>query len=132
MYKITIASMTQRLSDSAWIPNDPANCDYQKIIKDVQTHGLSIISCDALQDDDDNYDDNTFWQYTDKATEIITNKYSNDEGTKVKALADLQEYKYVRAMTAKFPYEKKIDALKIIDVTPQNIKDKYNHLPMRR
>ncbi len=132
MYKITIASMTQRLSDSAWIPNDPANCDYQKIIKDVQTHGLSIISCDALQDDDDNYDDNTFWQYTDKATEIITNKYSNDEGTKVKALADLQEYKYVRAMTAKFPYEKKIDAYKIIDATPQDIKDKYSHLPMRR
>ena len=132
MYKITIASMTQRLSDSAWIPNDPANCDYQKIIKDVQTHGLSIISCDALQDDDDNYDDNTFWQYTDKATEIITNKYSNDEGTKVKALADLQEYKYVRAMTAKFPYEKKIDAFKIIDATSQDIKHKYKHLPMRR
>ena len=132
MYKITIASMTQRLSDSAWIPNDPANCDYQKIIKDVQTHGLSIISCDALQDDDDNYDDNTFWQYTDKATEIITNKYSNDEGTKVKALADLQEYKYVRAMKAQFPYEKKIDAYKIIDATSQDIKHKYKHLPMRR
>ena len=132
MYKITIASMTQRLSDSAWIPNDPANCDYQKIIKDVQTHGLSIISCDALQDDDDNYDNNTFWQYTDKATEIITNKYSNDEGAKVKALADLQEHKYVRAMKAEFPYEKKIDAYKIIDATPQDIKDKYNHLPMRR
>ena len=73
MYKITIASMTQRLSDSAWIPNNPVNSDYQQIIKDIQTHGLSIISCDALQDDDDNYDDNTFWQYTDKATEIITN-----------------------------------------------------------
>ena len=132
MYKITIASMTQRLSDSAWIPNDPANCDYQKIIKDVQTYGLSIISCDALQDDDDNYDDNTFWQYTDKASEIIANKYSNDEGTKVKAIADLQEYKYVRAMKAQFPYEKKIDAYKIIDATPQDIKDKYNYLPMRR
>ena len=76
--------------------------------------------------------DNTLWQYLDNAVEIITNKYSSDEGAKVKALADLQEFKYVRAMKAKFPYEKKIDAYKIIDATPQDIKNKYNHLPMRR
>ena len=132
MYKIIIASMTQRLSDSAWIPNDPVNSDYQQIIKDIQTHGLSIISCDALQDDDDNYDDNTFWQYTDKATEIITNKYSNDESAKVKALADLQEYKYVRAMKAQFPYESMKVAGTVIDFTSQEVKDKYRHLPMRR
>ena len=104
----------------------------QKIIKDIQTHGLGIISCDALQDDDDNYDDNTFWQYTDKAVEIITNKYSNDEGSKVKALTDLQEYKYVRAMQAKTPYESMSIASPVINATPQDIKDKYRHLPMRR
>ena len=122
----------KRLSDSTFIPNTPDNIDYRQCIQDIQTHGLSIICCDSLGYLCDEYDDNTLWQYLDNAVEIITNKYSSDEGAKVKALADLQEFKYVRAMKAKFPYEKKIDAYKIIDATPQNIKDKYNHLPMRR
>ena len=80
----------------------------------------------------DEYDDNTLWQYLDNAVEIITNKYSSDEGAKVKALADLQEHKYVRAMEAKFPYESMTVAGSVIDNTPQEIKDKYRHLPMRR
>lgn len=122
----------KRLSDSTFIPNTPDNIDYQQCIQDIQTHGLSIICCDSLGYLCDVYDDNTLWQYLDNAVEIITNKYSSDEGAKVKALADLQEFKYVRAMKAKFPYEKKIDAYKIIDATPQDIKNKYNHLPMRR
>ena len=122
----------KRLSDSTFIPNTPDNIDYQQCIQDIQTHGLSIICCDSLGYLCDEYDDNTLWQYLDNAVEIITNKYSSDEGAKVKALADLQEFKYVRAMKAKFPYEKKIDAYKIIDATPQDIKNKYNHLPMRR
>lgn len=122
----------KRLSDSTFIPNTPDNIDYRQCIQDIQTHGLSIICCDSLGYLCDVYDDNTLWQYLDNAVEIITNKYSSDEGAKVKALADLQEFKYVRAMKAKFPYEKKIDAYKIIDATPQDIKNKYNHLPMRR
>ena len=122
----------KRLSDSTFIPNTPDNIDNQQCIQDIQTHGLRIICCDSLGYLCDVYDDNTLWQYLDNAVEIITNKYSSDEGAKVKALADLQEFKYVRAMKAKFPYEKKIDAYKIIDATPQDIKNKYNHLPMRR
>ena len=122
----------KRLSDSTFIPNTPDNIDYRQCIQDIQTHGLSIICCDSLGYLCDEYDDNTLWQYLDNAVEIITNKYSSDEGAKVKALADLQEFKYVRAMKAKFPYEKKIDAYKIIDATPQDIKDKYSYLPMRR
>lgn len=132
MYVIQMNGSIKRLSDSTFIPNTPDNIDYQQCIQDIQTHGLSIICCDSLGYLCDVYDDNTLWQYLDNAVEIITNKYSSDEGAKVKALADLQEFKYVRAMKAKFPYEKKIDAYKIIDATPQDIKNKYNHLPMRR
>jgi hypothetical protein len=36
MYKIKIIEMATgviRLSDSAWIPNDPANTDYQAYLK---------------------------------------------------------------------------------------------------
>ena len=132
MYVIQMNGSIKRLSDSTFIPNTPDNMDYQQCIQDIQTHGLSIICCDSLGYLCDEYDDNTLWQYLDNAVEIITNKYSSDEGAKVKALADLQELKYVRAMKAKFPYEKKIDAYKIIDETPQDIKDKYSHLPMRR
>jgi len=51
---------------------------------------------------------------------------------KDKGLYELQEHKYVKAMTAKFPYEKKIVAYKIIDATSQEIKDKHRHLPIRR
>ena len=122
----------KRLSDSTFIPNTPDNIDYQQCIKDIQTHGLSIICCDSLGYLCDEYDDNTLWQYLDNAVEIVTNKYSSDEGAKVKALADLQEHKYVRAMEAKFPYESMTVAGSVIDNTPQIIKDKYRHLPMRR
>ena len=121
----------KRLSDSTFIPNTPDNIDYQQCIKDIQTHGLSIICCDSLGYLCDEYDDNTLWQYLDNAVEIITNKYSSDEGAKVKALADLQEHKYVRAMEAKFPYESMTVAGSVIDNTPQEIKDKHRHLPMR-
>ena len=132
MYVIQINGSIKRLSDSTFIPNTPDNIDYQQCIKDIQTHGLSIILCDSLGYLCDEYDDNTLWQYLDNAVEIITNKYSSDEGAKVKALADLQEHKYVRAMEAKFPYESMTVAGSVIDNTPQIIKDKYRHLPMRR
>ena len=132
MYVIQINGSIKRLSDSTFIPNTPDNIDYQQCIKDIQTHGLSIICCDSLGYLCDEYDDNTLWQYLDNAVEIITNKYSSDEGAKVKALADLQEHKYVRAMEAKFPYESMSVAGSVIDNTPQIIKDKYRHLPMRR
>ena len=122
----------KRLSDSTFIPNTPDNIDYQQCIQDIQTHGLSIICCDSLGYLCDEYDDNTLWQYLDNAVEIITNKYGSDEGAKVKALADLQEFKYVRAMEAKFPYESKNEGFKIIESTSEEIKQKYRHLPMRR
>ena len=132
MYVIQNNGSIKRLSDSTFIPNTPDNIDYQQCIQDIQTHGLSIICCDSLGYLCDEYDDNTLWQYLDNAVEIITNKYSSDEGAKVKALADLQEFKYVRAMEAKFPYESKNEGFKIIESTSEEIKQKYRHLPMRR
>jgi len=132
MYVIQMNGSIKRLSDSTFIPNTPDNIDYQQCIQDIQTHGLSIICCDSLGYLCDEYDDNTLWQYLDNAVEIITNKYSSDEGAKVKALADLQEFKYVRAMEAKFPYESKNEGFKIIESTSEEIKQKYRHLPMRR
>ena len=132
MYVIQMNGSIKRLSDSTFIPNTPDNIDYQQCIKDIQTHGLSIICCDSLGYLCDEYDDNTLWQYLDNAVEIITNKYSSDEGAKVKALADLQEHKYVRAMEAKFPCECMTVAGSVIDNTPQQFKDKCRHVQMRR
>ena len=66
--------------------------------------------------------------YLDNAEQLVIDKYGSDSDK----LTALREDRYVRAMKAKIPYEKKIDAFKIIDATPQDIKDKYNHLPMRR
>ena len=51
---------------------------------------------------------------------------------KDKGLYELQEHKYVKAMKAKTPYESMTAAGSVIDNTPQIIKDKYRHLPMRR
>ena len=134
MYKIHLTYL-RRISDNLFIPVEEKNSDYQQFKQDINQYGFSIVEYEDLIQHipfmDDTYSDKTIWQFF-YGEEIIQNKYSNDEAAKVKALADLQEHKYVRAMEAKFPYEKKIDAYKIIDATPQDIKDKYNHLPMRR
>ena len=77
------------------------------------------------------YDEYTTWQYLDNAEQIITDKYGSDPSLHDKITA-LREYRYVRAMEAKFPYESMKDAAPVIDATSQEIKDKYRHLPMRR
>ena len=62
------------------------------------------------------------------AEQLVIDKYGSDSDK----LTALREDRYVRAMKAKFPYESKIEANKIIDAISQEIKDKYRHLPMRR
>ena len=106
------------------IPFDADNIDYQQYLEDLKTHGMSIVSCDDCGDGAPN---DSMWQYLDNAEQLVIDKYGSDSDK----LTALREYRYVRAMEAKFPYEKKIDAYKIIDATPQDIKDKYSHLPMR-
>ena len=107
------------------IPLDNSNRHYQQYLEHIKTHGMSIVSCD---DCGDGVPNDSMWQYLDNAEQLIIDKYGSDSDK----LTALREDRYVRAMKENTPYEKKIDAYKIIDATPQDIKDKYNHLPMRR
>jgi len=134
MYKIHLTYL-RRISDNLFIPVEEKNSDYQQFKQDINQYGFSIVEYEDLIEHipfmDDTYSDKTIWQFF-YGEEIIQNKYSNDEAAKVKALTDLQEYKYVRAMKAQFPYESMKVAGIVIDATSQEIKDKYRHLPMRR
>ena len=135
-YKLTNSSFTGTLQNikrtdvtpNLFIPFNEDNTDYQQYLQDIKTHGMSIVSCD---DCGDGVPDKSMWQYADNAEQLLTDKYGSDPSFDDKMTA-LREDRYVRAMKARFPYEKKIDAYKIIDATPQDIKDKYKHLPMRR
>ena len=107
------------------IPLDEQNRHYQMYLEDIKKFGMSIVSC---TDCGDGLPNDSMWQYLDNAEQLVIDKYGSDSDK----LTTLREDRYVRAMKAKTPYRKKIDAYKIIDATPQDIKDKYNHLPMRR
>ena len=107
------------------IPLDNANRHYQQYLEDLKTHGMSIVSC---TDCGDGLPNDSMWQYLDNAEQLVIDKYGSDSDK----LTALREHKYVRAMEAKFPYENMKDAAPIIDATPQEIKDKHRHLPMRR
>ena len=106
------------------IPIDSGNSDYQEYLQDI-TNGMSNVTC---TDCGDGLPNDSMWQYLDNAEQLLTDKYGSDQDK----LTALREDRYVRAMEAKFPYEKKIDAFKIIDSTSEEIKQKYRHLPMRR
>ena len=114
-----------RSTDGACIPIDPLNSDYIQYLEDIKTYGMTIISCSHCGDGTPN---NTMWQYLDNAEQLLTDKYGSDSDK----LKTLREDRYVRAMTAKFPYESMTDAAPIIDATSQDLKDKNRHLPMRR
>ena len=127
MYQINIYKFNINIkrSDESFIPIDPANSDYQQYLKDLKTHGMSIVSCDDCGDGTPN---DSMWQYLDNAEQLVIDKYGSDSDK----LTALREHKYVRAMEAKFPYENMKDAAPIIDATSQEIKNKNRHLPMRR
>ena len=117
-----------RKEDNACIPVVEGNKDYQQFLQDLKTHGMSIVSCD---DCGDGVPNDLMWQYLDNAEQLLTDKYGSDPSLHDKMTA-LREHRYVRAMEAKFPYENMKDAAPVIDATPQEIKDKHRHLPMRR
>ena len=110
------------------IPLDNSNRHYQQYLEHIKTHGMSIVSCD---DCGDGVPNDSMWQYLDNAEQLLTDKYGSDPSLHDKMTA-LREDRYVRAMEAKTPYETMKVAGPVIDTTPQEIKDKYRHLPMRR
>ena len=114
-----------RKEDNAFIPLDEENSDYKTYLKDIQTHGMSIVEVSDCRNGEP---DKSMWQYVDNAEELLVNKYGSDQDK----LTVLREDRYVRAMEAKTPYESMSVAGSVIDNTPQIIKDKYRHLPMRR
>ena len=114
--------------DVTSIPLDEANTDYQRYIEDLKIQGMSILTC---TDCCDGVPDKSMWQYLDNAEQLIHDKYHSDPSLHDKVTA-LREDRYVRAMKAEFPYESMKDAAPVIDATPQEIKDKNRHLPMRR
>ena len=126
----TVASYS-KWDDSTFlmaIPKDEANMDYQQYLEDFKSHGMSILIIDDIGD---GVPDESMWQYLDNAEQLLTDKYGSDPSLHDKMTA-LREDRYVRAMEAKTPYESMKVAGPVIDVTPQEIKDKYRHLPMRR
>ena len=129
-YKITGLGDNQlctivRLNDVAYIPIASDNRDYQKYLEDIQIHGMSIVTC---TDCGDGLPNDSMWQYLITAEKLVIDKYGSDSDK----LTALREDRYVRAMEAKTPYESMKVAGPVIDTTPQEIKDKNRHLPMRR
>ena len=110
------------------IPIASGNRHYKQYLEDIKTHGMSIVS---INDIGYGEPDDSMWQCLDNAEQLLTDKYGSDPSLHDKMTA-LREHRYVRAMEAKFPYENMKDAAPVIDATPQEIKDKHRHLPMRR
>jgi len=98
---------------------------YLSYLNDLKNYGMSILICD---DCGDGVPNGSMWQYLDNAEQLLIDKYGSDQDK----LAALREDRYVRAMEAKTPYESMSVASPVINATPQEIKDKNRHLPMRR
>ena len=105
------------------IPLCQENRDYQEYLENIKTYGMSIVTC---TDCGDGIPNDSMWQCLNNAEQLVIDKYGSDSDK----LTALREYKYVRAMKAEFPYESMTDAGPIIDLTPKEIKQKYN-LPPR-
>ena len=127
MYKILEYNITRSTNDNGFmtIPASILNRHYLEYLEDIKQHGMSIVSCDDCGDGEPN---DTLWQYLDNAEQLLIDKYGSDSDK----LTALREDRYVRAMEAKFPYESMSVASPVINATPQDIKDKNRHLPMRR
>lgn len=132
-YKITKQKIFEEIftyieKNGVNIPMCIRNKDFDQYLGDIKNEGISIVSC---EDCGDGVPDDSMWQYLDNAEQLLTDKYGSDPSLHDKMIA-LREDRYVRAMEAKTPYESMSVASPVINATPQEIKDKNRHLPMRR
>ena len=129
-YKITKQKIFEEIftyieKNGVNIPMCIGNKDFDQYLEDIKNEGISIVSC---EDCGDGVLDDSMWQYLDNAEQLLIDKYGSDQDK----LTALREDRYVRAMEAKTPYESMSVASPVINATPQEIKDKNRHLPMRR
>ena len=129
-YKITKQKIFEEIftyieKNGVNIPMCIRNKDFDQYLGDIKNEGISIVSC---EDCGDGVPDDSMWQYLDNAEQLLIDKYGSDQDK----LTALREDRYVRAMEAKTPYESMSVASPVINATPQEIKDKNRHLPMRR
>ena len=129
-YKITKQKIFEEIftyieKNGVNIPMCIGNKDFDQYLGDIKNEGISIVSC---EDCGDGVPDDSMWQYLDNAEQLLIDKYGSDQDK----LTALREDRYVRAMEAKTPYESMSVASPVINATPQEIKDKNRHLPMRR
>ena len=94
MYKIIqrtgLPDQIYRKSDSAWIPKDNGNIDYQKFLQDVKEQGLSIV----------------------EGPDVVTPDYKQQRLTEYPSLADQQDMQYWDAVNGTTTWKDKINEIK--------------------
>ena len=111
-----------------FVPCNPENTDYENYLRDIEEHGMSIVSCDDCGDGVVN--SKTMWQYVENAEELLATKYGSDPNYQ-KLLYDLKCDRFAKAKQGLSPYYNIVEATKVINSTPQDIQDAMRHIPMR-
>ena len=126
--KLSTILKTDDNGNKFFIPYDTANSDYKSYLRDIEEHGMSIVSCDDCGDGVVNSE--TMWQYVENAEELLATKYGSDPNYQ-KLLYDLQCDRFAKAKQGLSPYYNMVEATKVIEATPQDIQDAMRHIPMR-
>ena len=94
MYKIIqytgLPDQIYRKSDSAWIPKDNGNIDYQQFLQDVKEQGIGIV----------------------EGPDIVTPDYKQQRLTEYPSLVDQQDMQYWDAVNGTTTWKDKINEIK--------------------